>query len=65
MFEIAELTLEEIAFESLGKFDLNGRQIRNLTRLAKIVFPEKVIRQDGLREVLKFGCGLELNDHVH
>ncbi len=64
MFEIADLKLEGVTFEALGKIDLNGRQIRNLTRLAKIVFPEKTITPNGLREVIRFGSGIELNEHL-
>lgn len=37
MFTVAGLRLEGCNFEMLGGLDLNGRQIRNITRLAKIL----------------------------
>lgn len=59
MFEVAELELVDGSFDELGKLELNGRQIRNLTRLAKILNPMRKLTSQGLREVLRFGCDLD------
>jgi hypothetical protein len=56
MFAVAQLRLDGVSFDHLATLDLNGRQIRNLTRLAKILFPDGVLSADGLQEVLHFGC---------
>jgi len=60
MFSVAKLTLEGISFDALAQLDLNGRQIRNLTRLAKILYPHSILTPEGIQEVLYFGCGKEL-----
>lgn len=60
MFEVAKLSLVDIDFETLAKLELNGREIRNLTRLAKIVHPDAVINRHGLLEVLQFGTDIEV-----
>ncbi|MCA9037414.1 MAG: AAA family ATPase [Planctomycetaceae bacterium] len=63
MFEVAGLHLQECSFEKLGGVDLNGRQIRNLTRLARILFPDGFVNKAGIRDVLRFGCGSSLDGH--
>ena len=35
---------------------LNGRQIRNLTRLARILHPDGTVTLDQMRHVLRYGC---------
>jgi hypothetical protein len=60
MFSVAGLRLEGCSFESIAQFDLNGRQIRNITRLAKILNPDCVITRAAMREALRYGCGASL-----
>ena len=55
MFSMAELELEDCSFEELGGYNLNGRQIRNITRLAKILNPNGTLDRDAIQEALKFG----------
>lgn len=62
MFSVAALRLEQCTFERLARLDLNGRQIRNLTRLAKILNPSGVVAEASIRKVLHFGCGAALPD---
>jgi ATPase family associated with various cellular activities (AAA) len=56
MFTAAGMTLTEGTFEGLAETVLNGRQIRNLTRLAKIMYPEGQVSLFQMRDVLKYGC---------
>ncbi len=56
MMESAGLTLAEGSIAQLAETVLNGRQIRNLTRLAKILHPERTITLDQMRNVLRYGC---------
>jgi hypothetical protein len=59
MFTAAGLTLQDGSFDELAESDMNGRQIRNLARLAKILHPGNVITLDQMRQVLKYGCGIQ------
>src|SRR5436190_5125620 len=56
MLDSAGLTLADGSIGQLAETVLNGRQIRNLTRLAKILHPEKVVTLDQMRNVLRYGC---------
>jgi hypothetical protein len=56
MFTAAELTLGEGTMEQLAESTLNGRQIRNLTRLAKILHPAGTVTLEQMRNVLRYGC---------
>ena len=56
MFEQAGLSLKDCDFDYLAKHELNGRQIRNLTRLAQILNPSRTLNQCAIDEVLEFGC---------
>ncbi|CAN5899084.1 hypothetical protein BH23PLA1_BH23PLA1_08530 [soil metagenome] len=56
MFEAAGLTITDGSVEDLAASDLNGRQIRNLTRLAKILHPEGQVNLEQMRAVLRYGC---------
>lgn len=38
MFKVAELNVDDEVYERISAFELNGRQIRNVVRLAKIVY---------------------------
>lgn len=60
MFAVAGLQLAGCTFTDLARLDLNGRQIRNLTRLAKILNPNQAVNRPAIQEVLRFGCGQEL-----
>ena len=60
LFDFAGLTLADCDFSELGAIELNGRQIRNLTRLACILFEDKVVTRDGMHDVLHFGAGCTL-----
>jgi hypothetical protein len=55
MFEAAGLELAENAFAELAQAKVNGRQIRNLTRLAKILHPEGRVNLEEMRKVLALG----------
>lgn len=56
MFTSAGLTLSEGSFEELAESEMNGRQIRNMARLAKILHPGGVITLGQMLQVLKYGC---------
>jgi SpoVK/Ycf46/Vps4 family AAA+-type ATPase len=56
MLDAAGLTLAEGSVEELAEADINGRQIRNLTRLAKILHPEGIVTLPHMRAVLGYGC---------
>ncbi len=56
MFEAAGLTLENGTLRELAQTNLNGRQIRNLTRLAKILYPGGKVTLEQMNSVLKYGC---------
>jgi len=55
MFEQAGLTLVGRDFDDIGTIELNGRQIRNLTRLALILNPDKTVTAEKFEELIKFG----------
>lgn len=55
MFEAAGLRLTEGRFDELAETKINGRQIRNLTRLAKILHPQGELSLDDIRNVLTYG----------
>ena len=55
MLEAAGLTLTEGTVEELAEAELNGRQIRNLTRLARILHPDRRVTLDQMRHVLHYG----------
>ncbi len=52
----AGLTLVGGTAEELAEAELNGRQIRNLTRLARIVHPGGEVTLEQMRAVLGYGC---------
>jgi hypothetical protein len=56
MLTAACLTLAEGSVGQLAETVLNGRQIRNLTRLAKILHPTGTVTLDQMRHVLRYGC---------
>ena len=56
MLHAAGLTLIGGTHEDLAEAELNGRQIRNLTRLARIVHPGGEVSLEQMRAVLVFGC---------
>jgi hypothetical protein len=56
MFVSAGLTLTEGAFDDLAESAMNGRQIRNMARLAKILHPDGAITLGQMLQVLKYGC---------
>lgn len=55
MFQAAGLTLTEGTLEDLAVTGVNGRQIRNLTRLARILHPAGQVTLPQMRSVLQFG----------
>jgi hypothetical protein len=57
MLESAGLTLAGGTVDELAEVVLNGRQIRNLTRLAKILHPGGGVTLEQMRGVLRYGCG--------
>jgi hypothetical protein len=56
MFESAGLTLLDGSLEELAEKEINGRQIRNLSRLAKVLHPAGRVTLAEMREVLRYGC---------
>ncbi|MDP6443108.1 MAG: ATP-binding protein [Pirellulaceae bacterium] len=54
MFESAELALSDGELLDLADTPLNGRQIRNLSRLAKILHPAGQIRIEEMRDLLQY-----------
>ena len=56
MLRTAGLTLTEGSEDELAEAELNGRQIRNLTRLARIIHPGREVTLEQMRAVLKYGC---------
>jgi hypothetical protein len=56
MLESAGLTLTEGTVAELAESAFNGRQIRNLTRLAKILYPSGLVTLEQMRGVLRYGC---------
>jgi hypothetical protein len=54
MFQAANLTLTAGTVEELAEAQINGRQIRNLTRLAKILYPQGEITLQQMRSVLTY-----------
>jgi hypothetical protein len=55
MLESAGLTLVEGSLEDLAETPVNGRQIRNLTRLARILHPEGRVTLEQMLAVLRYG----------
>lgn len=55
MFSAAGLTLVGGSYEELAEQEVNGRQIRNLSRLARILHPEGEVSVEQMRNVLKYG----------
>jgi len=53
MLQAAGLSLSTGSFEELAEAAINGRQIRNLTRLAKILHPAGQVTLEQLRAVLR------------
>ncbi len=56
MLEAAGLTLVEGSVAELAEAEINGRQIRNLTRLARILYPAGQVTLEQMRGVLRYGC---------
>jgi hypothetical protein len=57
MLGAAGLTLTGGTADDLAAAEMNGRQIRNLTRLAKILHPGGAVSVEEMREVMKHGTG--------
>jgi len=47
---------EEGSVEELAEANINGRQIRNHTRLARILYPEGRVDLQQMRDALSYGC---------
>jgi SpoVK/Ycf46/Vps4 family AAA+-type ATPase len=56
MLSAAGLRLSAGTIEELAEAPLNGRQIRNLTRLARILYPGGEVTLEQMRGVLRYGC---------
>ena len=56
MLDMAGLELSEGDLAELARAEINGRQIRNLTRLAKILHPEGRVDLEQMQAVLRYGC---------
>lgn len=55
MFASAGMRLDGDAYEELAHNAINGRQIRNLTRLAKILHADGSVTLEEMRAVLRYG----------
>lgn len=55
MFSMAGLRMESDDFSWLAEIDLNGRQIRNITRLTKILNEDGLVTKSAMQEALRFG----------
>ena len=64
MFDAAQLTLVEDRFAELAKRNINGRQIRNLTRLAKILYPGGTLSLEEMNNVLVYGTTVDADKTV-
>ncbi len=47
----------EAVLQQVASWELNGRQIRNFTRLARILFPEGALTLERMEEVVRYGAG--------
>jgi hypothetical protein len=56
MFEAAGLRLADGSFQTLAEPEINGRQIRNLVRLARILHPSGSVTVGQMHGILEFGC---------
>lgn len=56
MFEAAKLNLVDGTFEELSIHPVNGRQIRNLVRLARILHPQGTVSLSQMEDTLQYGC---------
>lgn len=56
MFAAAGLTLASGTFDELGQPVVNGRQIRNLVRLARILHPAGSVTPAEMLALLEYGC---------
>lgn len=56
MLRAAGLSLTGGTAKELAEAELNGRQIRNLTRLARIIYPGGEVTLKQMRAVLAYGC---------
>jgi hypothetical protein len=64
MFQAAGMSLVEGTLEELAEADVNGRQIRNLTRLAKILYPDGRVTLEQMRGVLVYGSASDLGEEA-
>jgi SpoVK/Ycf46/Vps4 family AAA+-type ATPase len=55
MLRAAEMQIEEETLVAIAEWNLNGRQIRNLTRLARILHPAGRVTLEDMQEVRRFG----------
>jgi SpoVK/Ycf46/Vps4 family AAA+-type ATPase len=60
MFSSAGMSLSAGTVEELAEAPANGRQIRNLTRLAKMLYPAGKVTLEQMRAVLRCGGAAEL-----
>jgi hypothetical protein len=56
MLASAGLTLSDGSLDELAQVVMNGRDIRNLTRLAKILYPGGTLTLEQMRGVLRYRC---------
>jgi hypothetical protein len=56
MFEAAGMRLREGSFDRLAAREVNGRQIRNLVRLARVMHPSGEVGLEEMGAVLEYGC---------
>lgn len=56
MLQAAAMVLTDGTVMELAEAVLNGRQIRNLTRLAKILYPDGRATLEQMRAVLRYSC---------
>lgn len=57
MFKAAHIACDAEVLDRICQWELNGRQIRNLTRLAKILYPDQTQTFARLEEALRYSVG--------
>jgi hypothetical protein len=56
MLAMAGVEIVDGTVADLAEAVINGRQIRNLTRLARVLYPEGKVTLEGMQAVLRYGC---------
>jgi SpoVK/Ycf46/Vps4 family AAA+-type ATPase len=55
MLRMAGLTVSD-GIDGIPDLDLNGRQIRNLVRLVRVLYPDGMVSSGQVKQVCEFAC---------